>query len=216
MLNVCTPSADEQREIAATLLKVPKQPLFGTEFEVDRGQTSLDEPAGFLQPAANTQIAPDRDTSAWVRIRHEFSVQALFSTVQYSFSQDARNMVETLMFRVREPKDLLQLTIEDSASSVTAPEAMLSTSTPVARVKLERFGKSSIVLSRCLASEGTPAPDQSAYEPLFQSASSVISNYRRLLAAQQVVPEELAKVTLTGERHKATKAASKAPPARRK
>jgi hypothetical protein len=93
---------------------------------------------------------------------------------------------------------------------------MLSTSTPVARVKLERFGKSSIVLSRCLASEGTPAPDQSAYEPLFQSASSVISNYRRLLAAQQVVPEELAKVTLTGERHKATKAASKAPPARRK
>ena len=216
MLNVCAPSADEQREITAALLKVPKQPLFGTDFEVDRGQTSLDEPAGFLQPAANTQIAPDRDTSAWVRIRHEFSVQALFSTVQYSFSQDARNMVETLMFRVREPKDLLQLTIEDSASSVTAPEAMLSTSTPVARVKLERFGKSSIVLSRCLASEGTPAPDQSAYEPLFQSASSVISNYRRLLAAQQVVPEELAKVTLTGERHKATKAASKAPPARRK
>ena len=216
MLNVCAPSADEQREITAALLKVPKQPLFGTDFEVDRGQTRLDEPAGFLQPAANTQIAPDRDTSAWVRIRHEFSVQALFSTVQYSFSQDARNMVETLMFRVREPKDLLQLTIEDSASSVTAPEAMLSTSTPVARVKLERFGKSSIVLSRCLASEGTPAPDQSAYEPLFQSASSVISNYRRLLAAQQVVPEELAKVTLTGERHKATKAASKAPPARRK
>ncbi|HMH00552.1 MAG TPA: hypothetical protein VK555_04015, partial [Terriglobales bacterium] len=113
MLNVCSPSADEQKEIAAALAKVPKQPLFGTDFEVDRGQTSLDEPAGFLQPAPNTQVAPDRDTAAWVRIRHEFSVQALFSTAQYSFSKDARNMVETLMFRVREPKDLLQLTIED-------------------------------------------------------------------------------------------------------
>jgi hypothetical protein len=211
MLNVCSPSADEQKEIAAALAKVPKQPLFGTDFEVDRGQTSLDEPAGFLQPAPNTQVAPDRDTAAWVRIRHEFSVQALFSTAQYSFSKDARNMVETLMFRVREPKDLLQLTIEDSASSVTGPEAMLSSNTPVARVKLERFGKSSIVLARCPASEGNPAPDQSAYEPLFQSASSVISNYRRLLAAQQVVPEELAKVTVTGERHKAAKAASKVP-----
>jgi hypothetical protein len=211
MLNVCSPSADEQKEIAAALAKVPKQPLFGTDFEVDRGQTSLDEPAGFLQPAPNTQVAPDRDTAAWVRIRHEFSVQALFSTAQYSFSKDARNMVETLMFRVREPKDLLQLTIEDSASSVTGPEAMLSSNTPVARVKLERFGKSSIVLARCSASEGSPAPDQSAYEALFQSASSVISNYRRLLAAQQVVPEELAKVTVTGERHKAAKAASKAP-----
>ena len=216
MLNVCSPSADEQKEITAALAKVPKQPLFGTDFEVDRGQTSLDEPAGFLQPAANTQVAPDRDTAAWVRIRHEFSVQALFSTAQYSFSKDARNMVETLMFRVREPKDLLQLTIEDSASSVTGPEAMLSTNTPVARIKLERFGKSSIVLARCAASEGSPAPDQSAYEPLFQSASSVISNYRRLLAAQQVVPEELAKVTITGERHKAAKAASKSPAAKRK
>jgi hypothetical protein len=216
MLNVCTPSADEQKEIAAALAKVPKQPLFGTDFEVDRGQTSLDQPVGFLQPAANTQISPDRDTAAWVRIRHEFSVQALFSTVQYSFSQDARNMVETVMFRVREPKDLLQLTIEDSASSVTLPEAMLATSTPVSRVKLERFGKSSIVLSRCTATEGNPAPDQSALEPLFQSASGLVSNYRRLLAAQQIVPDELAKVTATGARHKAAAKAAKKPPAKRK
>lgn len=212
MLNVCSPSADEQKEIASALARVPKQPLFGTDFEVDRGQTSLDEPAGFLQPAANTQIAADRDSSAWVRIRHEFSVQALFSTVQYSFSLDARNMVETLMFRVRDPKDLLQVSIEDSASSVTSPEAMLSTNTPVARVKLERFGKSSIVLARCPGTEGNPPPDQSAYEPLFQSASSLISTYRKLLAAQLIVPDELARVTASGERRKAAaKAAAKTP-----
>jgi hypothetical protein len=216
MLNVCSPSADEQKEIAAALAKVPKQPLFGTDFEVDRGQTSLDEPAGFLQPAANTQVEHDRDTSAWVRIRHEFSVQALFSTVQYSFSQDARNMVETLVFRVREPKDLLQVSIEDSASSVTSPEAMLSASTPVTRVKLERFGKSSIVLSRCNASEGNPAPDQSAYEPLFQSAAGLVSGYRRLLAAPQVVPDELAKITATGARQKAAAKSAKGPTAKKK
>jgi hypothetical protein len=216
MLNVCSPSVEEQKEIAAALAKVPKQPLFGTDFEVDRGQTSLDEPAGFLQPAPNTQISPDRDTSAWVRIRHEFSVQALFSTVQYSFSQDARNMVETLVFRVREPKDLLQLSIEDSASSVTSAEAMLSASTPVTRVKLERFGKSSIVLARCNAAEGSPAPDQSSYEPLFQTASGLVSNYRRLLAAPQVVPDELAKVTATGVRQKAAAKGAKAAPAKKK
>jgi hypothetical protein len=216
MLNVCSPSAAEQTEIAAALAKVPKQPLFGTDFEVDRGQTSLDEPAGFLQPAPNTQIAPDRDTSAWVRIRHEFSIQALFSTVQYSFSQDARNMVETLVFRVREPKDLLQVSIEDSASSVASAEAMLSASTPVTRVKLERFGKSSIVLSRCNASEGNPAVDQSAYQPLFQSAASLVSNYRHLLAAAQVVPDELAKITATGARQKAAAKSAKAPSAKKK
>ena len=212
MLNVCSPSADEQKEIAAALARIPKQPLFGSDFEVDRGQTSLDEPAGFLQPAANTQISADRDSAAWVRIRHEFSVQALFSTVQYSFSQDARNMVETLMFRVREPKDLLQVSIEDSASSVTSAEVMLSTNTPVSRVKLERFGKSSIVLARCPATEGNPPPDQSAYEPLFQTAAGLVATYRKLLAAQIIVPDELARVTASGERRKAAaKAAAKTP-----
>jgi hypothetical protein len=213
MLNVCSPSPDEQKEIAAALGRIPKQPLFGTDFEVDRGQTSLEEPAGFLQPAANTQVSADRDTSAWVRIRHEFSVQALFSTVQYSFSQDARNMVETLVFRVREPKDLLQVSIEDSASSVTSAEAMLESNTPVSRIKLERFGKSSIVLARCPATEGNPAPDQSAYEPLFQSASGLVSTYRKLLTAAIVVPDELARVTAGGDRHKTGKASKSAPKA---
>ena len=29
MLNVCAPSAEEQKEIASALARVPKQPLFG-------------------------------------------------------------------------------------------------------------------------------------------------------------------------------------------
>ena len=37
MLNVCTPSSEEQNQIAAALAKIPKQPLFGGDFEVSRG-----------------------------------------------------------------------------------------------------------------------------------------------------------------------------------
>jgi hypothetical protein len=77
---------------------------------------------------------------------------------------------------------------------------MLATSTPVDRIKLERFGKPSVVLARCLGSEAGPAPDQSAYEPLFREASSIMSRYRDLLSAGRTVPDELAKVVTSGSR----------------
>jgi hypothetical protein len=98
------------------------------------------------------------------------------------------------VLHVRDPKDLIQVSLEDSASSVASADAMLSTNTPVSRIRLERFGKSSIALARCAATEnGTPI-DQSAYEPLFRSASDVLAGYRGLLGARVIVPEELAKV----------------------
>jgi len=198
MINVCTPSAEEQQEIASALARVPKQPLFSGDFEVDRGRTTLEEKPDFLQAGENTHFSGDTSTAIWVRIRREFAVQALFSTAQYSFSQDPKSLVETLVFHVRDPKDLLEISIEDNASAVTAPAAMLSTNTPASRVKLERFGKSSIVLARCLGSEGNPPPDQSAYEPLFRTASSVMANYRALLHANQTVPDELVRVSSEG------------------
>jgi hypothetical protein len=194
MINVCSPSADEQQEMATALSKIPKQPIFSDDFEVDRGRTQLAESPNFLQPGSGMEMAEGSDTSDWVRIRREFSVQAMFSTVQYSFSVDHKSMVETIVFRVRDPKDLMQISIEDRASAVATPAAMLSTSTPADRIKLERFGKSSIVLTRCGATESGPAPDQSAYEPLFQSASSTVSRYRQILGARQIVPEELESV----------------------
>lgn len=143
----------------------------------------------------------------WVRLRREFSMQALFSTVQYSFSNDGKDMIETLVLHVRDPKDLVQLSIEDSASSVTTPDAMLGTSTPASRIKLERFGKSSVVLARCSGTEGGPAPDQSAYEPLFSNASAIMTNYRLLLNARRTVPDELSRVAVA-----ATKGGSKPEP----
>lgn len=198
MLNVCTPSADDQKEITAALGRVPKQPLFSQDFEVDRGRSTLDETPAFLQGAATTQTSSEPSIASWVRIRREFGVQAQFSTVQYSFSSDGKVMSETVTFRVRDPKDLMQVTLEDSASAVTSPAAMLATNTPVSRIRLERFGKSSIVLARCPGSDGSPAPDQHIYEPLFQSATGIISNYRSLLGARHTVPEELTRVASYG------------------
>ncbi len=200
MLNVCAPSPEDKQEIASALSKVPKQPLFGTDFEVARGRSSLEAQPNFLQAGANAQMSDSSDIASWVRMRKEFSVQAMFSTVQYSFSADAKNMIETLVFRVRDPKDLLELTIEDSASAVTTAATMLGTNTPASRIKLERFGKSSVVLARCYATEAGPAPDQSAFEPLFQSASGIVGVYRKLLGAQSTVPAELARVSAAGNK----------------
>src|SRR5579863_8771554 len=181
MLNVCSPSADEQKEIAAALARVPKQPLFGNDFEVTRGRSTLTDMPSFLKPGEGGHVAGEPSVASYVRIRREFSVQALFSSVQYSFSDDGQNMVETLVLHVRDPKDLIQVSLEDSATSVTSTDAMLGSNSPATRVRLERFGKSSVALARCTAAEGGPTPDQSAYEPLFRGASEVLANYRGLL-----------------------------------
>lgn len=194
VINVCTPGQEEKQEIASALARVPKEPLFRADFEVDRGRTTLEQSPNFLQPGSGLKASAEDETADWVRIRREFSLQALFSTVQYSFSVDAKNMVETLVFRVRDPKDLMQVSIEDSASAVTPASAMLSTSTPASRIKLERFGKSSVVLARCSTTEAGPPPDQSAYELLFQNASAVVTKYRGLLGAKSIVPDELARL----------------------
>jgi hypothetical protein len=190
VINVCAPSQDEQKELSAALAKVPGNPAFSKDYEVSRGHSTIDPstPIPGMQP-----LPPGAVSSAdWVRVRREFPAATFFSNVQYSFSVDSTNMVETLVLRVRDPKDLMEIAIEDSASTVASAAAMLSTSTPVSRVKLERFGKSSVVLARCSGGEGTPATDQSAYEPIFRAASSIMERYRDALGARKMVPQELA------------------------
>jgi hypothetical protein len=189
VLNVCTPSADDQKEIAAALDRIPAKPKWGDDFEVARGRSSLAAGAVQVEQAgASPPLSSD-----WARIRREFPSDSPFSNVQYSFSVDARNMVETLVFRLRDSKDLLQVSLDDSMSAVTSPAAALATNTPVERVKLERFGKASVVLSRCNAAAGH-AVDQAAYEPLFRSANRVLSNYRDALNARRTIPAELERV----------------------
>lgn len=195
MLNVCTPSAEEQKEIAAALAKIPKQPLFDADFEVSRGRSTLTDMPTMLEAGQAGHVAGEPSIASYVRIRREFSVQAMFSSVQYSFSNDGVSMIETLVLHVRDPKDLIQVSLEDSASAVTSSTTMLSVNTPVARMRLERFGKPSVALARCQDTALGPAPNQSAYEPLFHSASEVLSNYRGLLGVKKVVPEELGKIS---------------------
>ena len=192
VINVCAPSADEQKELSSALAKVPGKPVFSKDYEVARGHSTLDQST----PIPGMQPLPPGAVSAadWVRVRREFPGSTLFSTVQYSFSVDSKNMVETLVLRVREPKDLMQVSIEDSASAVVSTTAMLSSSTPVSRVKLERFGKSSVALARCSGEEGSPVTDQSAYEPIFRAASSIMERYRDALGARKMVPQELARL----------------------
>ena len=194
VLNVCTPSADDQKELSAALAKVPGKPVFGKDYEVARGHSTLDPNApvpGMEQlPSDSTAVA----AADWVRVRREFPASVSFSNVQYSFSVDANNMVETLVLRVRDPKDLMQVSIEDNASAVTSASAMLSADTPVSRIRLERFGKSSVALARCPGEPGKPAPDQSVYEPIFKVASAILNRYRDALGVRKTVPQELARM----------------------
>jgi hypothetical protein len=192
VLNVCAPSAGDQKELSSALEKVPAKPSFSKDFEVSRGHSTLDPST----PVPGMQQLPPGALSAadWVRVRRDFPGATLFSNVQYSFSVDSKNMIETLVLRVRDPKDLMQVSVEDSASSIASAAAMLSSTTPVSRVKLERFGKASVVLSRCSGTEDGPATDQTTYEPIFRAASAIMERYRDALGARKMVPQELARL----------------------
>ncbi len=167
-LNVCTPSADEQKEMAAALARIPLKPGFGPDFEVARGRTTM----------------PDAPVSTWVRVRHDFPDKAALANAQYSMSVDEQRVVETLVFRFHEPKDVLSISIEDGVSAAT-PAQVLATDTPAGRLRVERVGKGSIGLARCQGA------DQSAYEPLFQSASQVMARYREALGVRRTVLSDL-------------------------
>lgn len=202
MLNVCTPSPDEQKEISAALARIPKNPKWGADFEVARGRSSTTGEPGLVQPGIPAQMEVAPSMSDWARIRREFPADSPFVNAQYSFSLDAETMTETLVFRLREPKDLMQISIQDSMSAVVKPAAALATDTPASRIRLERLGKSSVVLARCSAADQTSAGvagqtsapravDQSAYEPLFRTASSIMAHYRQLLRVRSTIPAEL-------------------------
>ncbi len=171
VMNVCTPSEEGQKGIAAALAQIPLKPRFAADFEISRGRST----------------APDAPSSTWARIRREFPSDSPLSTVQYSMSVDDKALIETLVLRAREPKDFLTVSIEDRMSAVTTPAAALATDTPPTRVKIERFGKSSLGLARC------EQADQSAYEPLFATAGKVLADYRALLRVRATIPAELAR-----------------------
>ncbi len=171
-LNVCTPSSAEQQALAEALGRIARRARFSADFEISRGRSSM----------------PNLPAAHWVRIRREFPAGNFFSSVQYSVSVDENGLVETLVFRVREPGELLLVTMDDSVSAATDVAATLAQNTPAEHVKIERFGKSSVALRRC------PQADQSALEPLFREASEILAAYRAALKVRTTVPADLARL----------------------
>jgi len=185
-LNVCTPSDSEKQELTTALDRLPLKAKFTPDFEVSRGRSTPSEPPVVLaeQALPGKQVNSSSEVSNWVRVRREFPTDSPFISVQYTLSTNGRGAVETLVFRARDPKDILQLSLEAKASGTDAT-ALLKTDTPAERIRLERFGKSSVALARC------PTADQSAYQPVFRNGSMVLARYREALGVRQIVPGDL-------------------------
>jgi hypothetical protein len=177
ILNVCRPSAEDQAEIKSVFAKVAAKPVFGRDFEISRGRTSVKD-------------APE---SKFVRLRRDMTSESPLMTTQYSMSTDATNTVELLVLRSRDAKDFHEIALEDRVSSGSAsPLAILSVDTPVTRIRLERLGKRSIVLARC------PDADQSAYEPLFRNAADLMARYRKAMGLRSAFRADIGWLSAEG------------------
>jgi hypothetical protein len=150
---------------------VQPKPAFSADFELSKGRTSLKD-------------APD---AKYVRLRRDFAAESPLLTAQYSMSTDTTNTVEILVLRPRDPKDFLQVVMEDRVSANAAkPLSLLQVDTTTSRVRVERFNKSSAVLSRC------EEVDQSSYEPIFHQASEIMAQYRAALGLRTAFRSDIA------------------------
>jgi hypothetical protein len=156
-LNVCTPSAEEQAALKSALSRTSGNPAFAEDFEISRGRATV----------------KDEPPAKFVRLRRDFAAQSPMMTAQYSMSSDVETTIETLVLRMRDTKEFYEISMEDRVSAGAAsPLSVVATDTPAARIRIERLGKSSIVLARCQGA------DQSVYEPLFKQASDLMAHYR--------------------------------------
>jgi hypothetical protein len=170
-LNVCTPGTDEEAIIKGALAAVQAKPAFSADFELSRGRTSLKD-------------APD---ARYVRLRRDFAPDSPLLTAQYSMSTDTTNTIEILVLRPRDPKDFLQVVMENRMSANAAkPLSLLLVDTPTSRVRIERLNKSSAVLTRC------PEVDQTTYEPVFHRASEIMAQYRAALGLRTAFRSDIA------------------------
>ncbi len=170
VLNVCTPGKEEQAEIKSAFARVAGKPAFSPDFEVSRGRATVE----------------DSKDSRFVRLRKDMSVESPLLTAQYSISNDQTNIVETLVVRTRDPKQFHELSLEDRVSSgAIAVAGVLALDTPITRIRLERFSKASIVLTRC------EEQDQKAYEPLFRQATDIMSEYRKAMTLRNTIGNDI-------------------------
>ena len=173
VLNVCTLSDADAKTMITTLDRIPLKPSFSPDFEIARGITTI-----------------ENGRSRWVRARHEFLAGTPFSTAQYTVSMDAApstgsdTLADTLVLRMRDPKEIVQVSIE-SPVTTGRPAEVLGADAPASRIRLERAGATSIVLARC------QDQDQSAREPIFTAAGHVLDAYRKAFHAGDEMAAEL-------------------------
>jgi hypothetical protein len=182
-LNTCHPAPADVEEMERALARVNEKPVFATDFEVARGLTTLNEAEA---RAAGAPAGSGTTPSRWVRIRREFPEKAVLTDAQYSLSVDGEATSEVLALHLRDHSEVLQILISDSV--VGSAAQVVKVETPPDRIRIERFGKPSIVLARC------GGMDQSAHEPLFQAAGGILERYRMAMAVKAVVPAELARL----------------------
>jgi hypothetical protein len=180
-LNTCRPAAGDLEVMGKALAQFKERPRFGVDFEISRGVTTLTEAEARAVGAPEGSAAAP---SAWVRIRREFPEKAPLTDAQYSLSVEGDGASEALALHVRDSREVLQILISDTVSGSAAQ--VVKAVTPPDRIRIERFGKGSIVLARCAKI------DQSAYEPLFAAAGGILEQYRAAMAVRTVVPAELA------------------------
>lgn len=193
IINVCTPNDADKQLLADALAHLPARGGFSQDLEIARGRT----------------VVPDQALADWVRVRREFPAGSPYTSVQYTFSKDTEEQFETLVFHLRDPKDVLTVSISDRMTAAVTPAAALATDTPASHVKVERSAKPSVALARCQQA------DQSGYEPLFQSASTILAHYRDLLGVRTLVPGDLSRLGTSGHssgKKKGSKPASPSSP----
>ena len=155
--------------MSAALNRIPRKVSYSGDFEVTRGRT-----------------VNDKEASKYVRLRREIT-DAYFNNILYSLSIDEKNMTETFVFKTKDPKDLVAISIEDQVTAgAVMPTSMFDADEPATHIKLERFGKTAIALARC------ENADQSAYEPLFSQATQLMAQYRNTLGLHSAFRSDIA------------------------
>jgi hypothetical protein len=172
VVNVCTPTDSEKKELENALARVPERPVFSPDFEVARGRTT-----------------DKKVTSDWVRLRRELASDPSYGSVQFSLTISGPHIEEVLVLHAKatRPGEPLQISLEEEVTTGKAADA-LSAGTPPDRIRLERFGKPSLILARCSQA------DQQAYEPLFRIATERFSVFRAALDVHSTVSAELARL----------------------
>ncbi len=184
-LNVCAPAAADQQELETVLSRITPKPVFSADMEISRGRSTLNPSDLVVNTGQPTQLSTS--VSSWVRIRHDFPESGPLTSAQYSFSVTDKHVSETLVVHFRDTKDVLQVSITDSVEADDSSQVAREL-TPADRIRIERFGKPSIVLARC------PNNDQSALEPFFGHATMLMNAYRRAFDTSDTIPAELTRL----------------------